>query len=95
MTPFQIQEMQASAQAVGQPPLVVSVGTEEEVDKAFAMMAERNVAAIIYGATLFFQVIGERLIALAARYRIPALYEWHHISHRRRYFGMPLSLGAA
>ena len=68
--------MQAAAQAVGQPLLVVSVGTEEEVDKAFATMAERNVAAILYGTTLFFQVISERLVALAARYRIPALYEW-------------------
>ena len=75
-TPSQIQEMQAAAQSVGQPLLVISVGTEEEVDKAFATVAERNVAAILYGATLFFQVIGERLIALAARYRIPALYEW-------------------
>ena len=75
-TPFQIQEMQAAAQAVGQPLLVVSVGTEDEVDQAFTTMAERNVAAILYGATLFFQVISERLIALAARYRIPALYEW-------------------
>src|SRR5204862_4736307 len=39
-------------------------------------MAERNLAGVLYGATLFFQVISERLIALAARYRIPALYEW-------------------
>ena len=71
MTPFQIQEMQAAAQAVGQPLLVVSVGTEDEVDQAFTTMAERNVAAILYGATLFFQVISDRLVALAARYRIP------------------------
>jgi putative tryptophan/tyrosine transport system substrate-binding protein len=76
LTPFQVQEMQAAAQAVGQPLLVVSVGTEEQVDKAFATMAERKVAAILYGTTLFFQVISERLVALAARYRIPALYEW-------------------
>src|SRR5262245_16050582 len=75
-TPFQSQEMQAAAQAVGQPLLVVSVGTEAEVDSAFATMAERNVAAVVYGASLFFQVISGRLIALAARYRIPALYEW-------------------
>jgi putative tryptophan/tyrosine transport system substrate-binding protein len=75
-TPYQVQEMQAAAQAVGQPLLVVSVGTENEVDKAFASMAERNVAAVLYGATLFFQVISQRLVALAARYRIPALYEW-------------------
>jgi putative ABC transport system substrate-binding protein len=75
-TPYQIQEMQAAAQAVGQPLLVVSVGTEEEVEKAFATMAERKVAGVLYGATLFFQVISARLVALAAHYRIPALYEW-------------------
>ena len=75
-TPYQIQEMQAAAQAVGQPLLVVSVGTEEEVDKAFSTMAERNVAGVLYGATLFFQVISAGLVALAAHYRIPALYEW-------------------
>ena len=75
-TPFQIQEMQAAAQAIGQPLLVVSVGTEEQADEAFATMAERNVSAILYGATLLFQVIRERLVVLAARYRIPALYEW-------------------
>ena len=75
-TPYQIQEMQAAAQVVGQPLLIVSAGTEEEVDKAFAIMAERNVVAILYGAALFFQVISERLVALAAHYRIPALYEW-------------------
>src|SRR4029077_13993692 len=75
-TPSQIQEMQGAAQAVQQRLLVLSVGTEEQVDKAFTTLAERNVTAIFYGAAVFFQVISERLIALAARYRIPALYEW-------------------
>src|SRR5262249_58967338 len=32
--------------------------------------------AILYGTTLLFQVISARLIALAERHRIPALYEW-------------------
>jgi putative tryptophan/tyrosine transport system substrate-binding protein len=75
-TPYQIQEMEAAAQALAQPLLVVSVGTEEEVDKAFAKMAERNIAAVLYGTTLLFQVMTDRLVTLAARYRIPALYEW-------------------
>ena len=75
-TPFQVTNMQAAAQAVAQPLLVFNAGTEEQVDKAFAAMAERKVAAILYGADTFFQVVSERLVALAARYRIPALYEW-------------------
>ncbi len=75
-TPHQVKEMQDAAQAIGQPLLVVEVGTEEQADKAFAMMAERNVGAILYAASIFFQVISGQLIALAARYRLPALYEW-------------------
>ena len=39
-------------------------------------MADHNVAAVFYAANLFFQVISERLVALAARHRIPAVYEW-------------------
>jgi len=76
LMPFQVQEMQVAAQAVGQPLLVIEAGSEEQFDKAFAMMAERNIAAILYGSNLFAQVISERLVELAARYRIPALYEW-------------------
>ena len=75
-TPFQIEEMQAAAKALGQPLLVLNAGTEAEVDAVFATMAQQNVSAVLYGATLFFQVIADRLIALAARYRIPASYEW-------------------
>jgi len=68
--------MQAAAQSIGQPLLVVSVASEEQIDQAFASMAEREVVALLYSANLWFQVISDRLLALAARYRIPALYEW-------------------
>jgi putative ABC transport system substrate-binding protein len=75
-TPFQVREMQDAAQAIGQSLLVVEAGTEEQIHTAFAMMAKRDVTAILYGSNLFFQVVSELLIALAARYRTPALYEW-------------------
>ncbi|WP_291856579.1 ABC transporter substrate-binding protein [Bradyrhizobium sp.] len=75
-TPFQVKDVQEAAQAVGQPLLIAEAGTEDQVDKMFAMIAERNVAAILFGASQYFQVIADRLVALAARYRIPALYEW-------------------
>jgi len=75
-TPAQIQEIRAAAQAVGQDLFIVEIGAEGEVERAFAAIAERNVVAILYGAGVFFQVISAQLVALAARYRIPALYEW-------------------
>ena len=75
-TPTQLEEMRTAAQSVGQPLLIVEAHSEDELGKAFAMMSERNVAAILFSASQHFQVIGDRLIALAARSRIPALYEW-------------------
>ena len=75
-TPFQVKEMQAAAQVVGQSLLVVEAGAKEQFDTVFATMAERNIAAILYGANPAAQVISEQLVELAARYRIPALYEW-------------------
>jgi putative ABC transport system substrate-binding protein len=72
----QLKEMREAAESLGQPLLVVEANTEEQFSQAFATMSERNVAAILFAQSQHFQVISDRLIALAARYRIPALYEW-------------------
>jgi putative ABC transport system substrate-binding protein len=73
---IQIKEIREAAKGLGQPLLVVEANTEEQFSQAFATMSERNVAAILFAQSQYFQVISDRLIALAARYRIPALYEW-------------------
>ena len=75
-SPLQVKEMQAAAEALGQPLLVLNAGTESEIDAAFAAMARQKVSAALYGASTSFQVVKGRLIALAARQAIPALYEW-------------------
>ena len=75
-TPVQIRQVEAAAQAVGQPILVLHGRNEDEIEKAFATMAERQVRGLLYGGSEYFQVIADKLIALAARYRIPASYEW-------------------
>lgn len=43
---------------------------------AFATMAERRANGLLYGASVYFQVIAAKLVALTARYRLPAIYEW-------------------
>ena len=72
----QVERMQAAAKSVGQPLLVIPAGTEAQVDEAFATMAQRDIAGIVYGASVFFQVVSAKLIALAAKHAIPAIYEW-------------------
>jgi putative ABC transport system substrate-binding protein len=39
-------------------------------------MAEHRANGLLFGASAYFQVIADKLVALVARYRIPALYEW-------------------
>jgi putative ABC transport system substrate-binding protein len=75
-TSVELRQVEASAQAVGQPVLVLHGRSEDEINKAFVTMAERQVLGLLFGASQYFQVIAEKLIALAARYRIPAIYEW-------------------
>jgi len=75
-TPEHLCQVEAAARTVGQPILVLHGRNEDEIEKAFATMAERQVRGLLYGPTTYFQVIADKLIALAARYRIPAIYEW-------------------
>jgi putative ABC transport system substrate-binding protein len=75
-TQKQIRDLEAAAQAIGQSILVLQARNDTEVETAFAMMAERQAGGLLYGLSTYFQVITDKLVALAARYRIPALYEW-------------------
>jgi putative ABC transport system substrate-binding protein len=73
---LQIDEVKAGAQAIGQPVLVLPAGNDDQTEKAFAIIAEQRVGGILHGASTFFQAIADKLVALAARHAIPALYEW-------------------
>jgi putative ABC transport system substrate-binding protein len=75
-TPTQVESLQVAARSVGQPLLVIPAGTEAQVDEAFATMAQRDIAGIVFGASVFFQVVSDKIIALAAKHAIPAVYEW-------------------
>ena len=71
--------MQAAADAVGQSLLVLNAGNASEIDAAFATMAQQKVSGVLYGASTFFQVVSDQLIALAAKQSILALYEWREL----------------
>jgi ABC-type uncharacterized transport system substrate-binding protein len=75
-TKQQIRDVEAAAQALGQPILVLQARDEVEAETAFATLVERQARGLVYGASTYFQVIADKLVALAARYRIPAVYEW-------------------
>lgn len=49
--------------------------TDREIDEAFATLGASQVGALVVGSDPSFATRRERLVALAARYAIPAIYE--------------------
>jgi putative tryptophan/tyrosine transport system substrate-binding protein len=67
-------DLQAAARSLGQEIVFLSAGTVEEIDSVFATVANRNLSALMVGGDGFFYPLIDRLVALAARYRIPASF---------------------
>jgi putative tryptophan/tyrosine transport system substrate-binding protein len=67
-------ELPAAAQAIGRQLLVLDVGSDRDIDQAFATFVERGAGGLLVGsgATLFSH--RERIVALAARHALPAIY---------------------
>jgi ABC-type uncharacterized transport system substrate-binding protein len=73
--PPQLQEIETAARTLGQPLHVAHVSTAPEFDTAFAVLAERQVGALIVSNDAYFNGMRESIIALASRHRIPAIYD--------------------
>jgi putative ABC transport system substrate-binding protein len=71
----QSKALQAAARAIGQQIMVVEAGSDGEFDAAFTALAERRVGALVVAADQFFTGRREQLLALTARYAMPAIYE--------------------
>jgi putative ABC transport system substrate-binding protein len=75
-TSIQLAEVRKATSVLGQSLLVVEATTEDQLAKEFATMADRNIVGALFGAGQYFQVIAEQIVALAAKHRIPTMYEW-------------------
>jgi putative tryptophan/tyrosine transport system substrate-binding protein len=67
---------QARASAIGQRLLVVTATDEHQIETAFAQISDKHAQAIVVSADAFFTANRARITALAAQYRIPAIYPW-------------------
>ena len=70
----------AAARAVGQRIEIFNASSDGELDAAFAALAERRVGGLLVMADPFFNNRRERIVALAARHAIPAIYEWREFA---------------
>jgi putative ABC transport system substrate-binding protein len=68
------QDVQSSAQAAGIKMVVAEINSEADLDPAFARLTQERVDALVIAGILFFSVYRERMVALTARHRIPAVF---------------------
>jgi putative tryptophan/tyrosine transport system substrate-binding protein len=71
----QVQEVQTAALSLGVKLVVVEV-REGGYDRAFATIAAERPGALFVGAHSSFMRHRKRIIELAAKQRLPAIYEW-------------------
>jgi putative tryptophan/tyrosine transport system substrate-binding protein len=72
----QIRDVQEAARALGQSLVVLDGGSDEKIEAAFAALAPQRVGALLVGGDPFFDTRRERLVALAAQHRVPAIYHF-------------------
>ena len=75
-----IRDVQEAARAKGVTLAVLMAGTEDEIDAAFASLAQRQAGALVVDPDSLFVSRREQLVALAARHAVPAIYEFREFA---------------
>ena len=70
-------ELETAIATGGQQVVVVSSGPSDDLESAMAMLAQRHVGGLVVTADPIFTNRRAQIVALAARYRIPAIYQWN------------------
>ena len=67
-------ELHETAHAIGQPVVIIKVDGDADIEAAFATAKDRAVSGVIVAAGSFQFRWTDKLISLAARYALPAIY---------------------
>jgi putative ABC transport system substrate-binding protein len=73
---MQVKQVADAARTIGWSVIVLNASNDSEIDLAFATLVQRGADALLMSADLFFQIRRNQLVALAARYKVPVMYEW-------------------
>ncbi len=68
-------DLEEAAREFGLKLVVLAASTESEIDAAFASLAEQKAGSLFVAADPLFNSNRDKVIALASRYAVPAIYE--------------------
>jgi putative ABC transport system substrate-binding protein len=67
-------DIREAARAFGREVIVLEAGSDRDFEAAFATFVQRRVGALVVGTSPLFTSNRHKLLALAARHQIPAIY---------------------
>ena len=67
-------DVQTAAQAIGMQLIVADVSSDRDIEPALAALVQRGIGALLVGAGGFMTSHRERIVALATRHALPAMY---------------------
>ncbi len=70
----QSDDFQAAADRLGVESILLSAGTDADINNVFATLEQQHIGAIVVGNDPFFGARRDQLIALAARHSVPMMY---------------------
>jgi putative tryptophan/tyrosine transport system substrate-binding protein len=76
----QARQVRSAAETLGLELHVLNASTESELEAAFAKVVELRASGLVIGGDAFFTSHSKQLAALAARYRVPAVYQWREFA---------------
>jgi ABC-type uncharacterized transport system substrate-binding protein len=76
----QARDVSEAARALGLPLEMLHASNDAEVESVFASLAQKGVGALLVGSDVFFYRRRQKLVLLAAHYRIPAIYQWREFA---------------
>jgi putative ABC transport system substrate-binding protein len=73
-------DVQAAAQTLGQPLIVLDADSDRDIDTVFATFIQRGAGALLVGSGPFMVAQRKQLIALTARHALPACYHVREVA---------------
>jgi putative ABC transport system substrate-binding protein len=73
-------DVQTAARGLGRDIQIVNASSPQDIDLAFASVAQQRVGALLVSGDPFFDSRRDQLVASAARHSIPTIYQWREFA---------------
>jgi putative ABC transport system substrate-binding protein len=79
-TQSELRNVQAAADILGQPVRIFSVGSDREIDAAFATIIDQRISGLLVQPDQFFTGRRDQLVLVTTRHAIPTIFGWREFA---------------